>query len=270
MPPRVVRIRSENAEFQHIETLRRNRRKRHRHREFFVEGVRPINRLRANGWPVHAWCYADDARLSDWARAILDDSTAATHYEMPSALVAKLSRKDEPSELIAVVEMPADDLARIPVRDDGVIVLLDRPSSPGNVGTILRSCDALGAHGVIVTGHAIDVYDPEVVAATAGSFFDVPVVRLPSPSEVEAFIAERPLQLVGTSANATTPIHDVDLRKPTLLLVGNETHGLAERYRELAHVMATIPMRDDGGATSLNVATATTVLLYELRRQRGS
>jgi tRNA G18 (ribose-2'-O)-methylase SpoU len=95
-------------------------------------------------------------------------------------------------------------------------------------------------------------------------------VRLPSPSEVEAFIAERPLQLVGTSANATTPIHDVDLRKPTLLLVGNETHGLAERYRELAHVMATIPMRDDGGATSLNVATATTVLLYELRRQRGS
>ena len=77
MPPRVVRIRSENAEFQHVETLRRNRRKRHRHREFFVEGVRPINRLRANGWPVHAWCYGE--QLSDWARAIVDDSTATTH-----------------------------------------------------------------------------------------------------------------------------------------------------------------------------------------------
>ena len=268
MPPRVVRIRSENAEFQHVETLRRNRRKRHRHREFFVEGVRPINRLLANGWPVHAWCYGE--QLSDWARAILEDSTAATHYEMPSALVAKLSRKEEPSELIAVVAMPADDPARIPVHDDAVLVVLDRPSRPGNVGTILRSCDALGAHGVIVTGHAIDVYDPEVVAATAGSFFDVPVVRLPSPDEVADFVAHTDLQLVGTSANATTPLHAVDLRRPTLFLVGNETHGLAERYRELAHVMATIPMRDSGGATSLNVATATTVLLYELRRQRGS
>ncbi len=271
MPPRKVRIRSENAEFQHIETLRRNRRKRHRHREFFVEGVRPVNRLLACGWPVRAWCFAEDATLSDWARGILDRSTAQLHYAMPASLMAKLSRKEETSELIAIVRMPADDLARIPVHDDAVLVLLDRPVSPGNVGTILRSCDALGAHGVIVTGHAVDIYDPEVIAATAGSFFDVPVVRLPSPTEVADFVAHArvPLQLVGTSAGAGVEIHAVDLRKPTLLLVGNETHGLAERYRELAHVMATIPMRSDTAATSLNVATATTVLLYELRRQRG-
>jgi TrmH family RNA methyltransferase len=271
MVGRFVRIRSENAEFQHIETLRRNRRKRHRHREFFVEGVRPINRLIANDWPVRAWCFADDGSQSDWAQQILEDSRAHTHYAMPRELVAKLSRKDEPSELIAIVEMPPDDLARIPVRDDAVLLVLDRPSSPGNLGTILRSCDALGAHGVIVTGHAVDLYDPEVVAATAGSFFDVPAVRLPSPDDVAAFVRDAavPLQIVGTSAAGTSELADVDLRKPTVFLVGNETHGLAERYRELAHVVATIPMREGTAASSLNVATATTVLLYELRRQRS-
>jgi TrmH family RNA methyltransferase len=74
---------------------------------------------------------------------------------------------------------------------------------------------------------------------------------------------------VGTSAAADTELSAVDLRKPTLLLVGNETHGLAERYRELSDVVATIPMRTSTAATSLNVACATTVLLYELRRQRS-
>jgi TrmH family RNA methyltransferase len=270
MGPRLVRIHGENAEFQHVETLRRNRRKRHRHREFFVEGVRPINRMLARAWTVRAWCFADDERLSDWAQGILRASTAPVHYAMSSELMRGLSRKDETSELIAVVQMPADDLARIPVHDDAVLVLLDRPSSPGNLGSILRSCDALGAHGVLVTGHAVDIYDPEVVAATAGSFFDVPVVRVPSPDDVVAFVrdAAAPLQLVGTSAAAESPLHAVDLRKPTLFLVGNETHGLADRWRELSDVLAAIPMRESTAATSLNVACATTVLLYELRRQR--
>ena len=92
------------------------------------------------------------------------------------------SNKSEPSELLALVAMPADDLDRIPLSPDLLVVAFDRPASPGNLGSIIRSCDALGAHGVIMTGHSVDLYDPETISASVGSLFALPVVRLPSPA----------------------------------------------------------------------------------------
>src|SRR5215470_6453782 len=101
---------------------------------------------------------------------------------MAPGLLAELGAKDEGSpELVAVVEMPGDDLDRIQAGSDFLGVLLDRPASPGNIGSIIRAADALGAHGVIVTGHAADVYDPRCVRASTGSLFALPVVRAPRP-----------------------------------------------------------------------------------------
>ncbi|HET8626457.1 MAG TPA: TrmH family RNA methyltransferase, partial [Thermomicrobiales bacterium] len=178
MPSRTVRISTENHAFQHLDALRRKRETRHRHRQFFVEGVRPIDQALAHGWPVEAFAYARDRRLSDWARDILARSPARTHYEVAPALFDKLSGKAEPSELLAIVAMPDDDLARIPLAADLLVVVCDRPASPGNLGTTLRSCDAFGAHGLIVAGHATDLYAPETVAATTGSLFALPAVRV--------------------------------------------------------------------------------------------
>jgi len=269
--PRVARVSSENNAFQHIEVLRRNREKRHRHREFFLEGVRPINQALAHGWTMRSFAYSRERRLSGWAEGTLARSTAETHYELPLRLMEKLSAKDEPSELIAVAAMPPDNLARIPIRDDFLVVAFDRPASPGNLGTILRSCDALGAHGLVITGHAVDLYDPETISASTGSLFAVPAVRLPSPKELAPWIdATRAtlgrLQIVGTDERATTDLDAHDFRPPTLLLVGNETWGLSAAYTALCDATARIPML--GSASSLNVASATSIALYEIARQR--
>lgn len=272
MKPIVTKIYSENAEFQQIETLRRNRIKRNRSGVFFVEGVRPINQALRNNWLIHAFVYTRENRLSDWAEGLLARSSAKIHYELPASLMEQLSQKEEPSELIAIVTMPADDLARIPVRDDFLAVVFDRPASPGNLGTVIRSCDALRVAGVIVTGHSVDLYDPETIRATTGSFFAVPAVRLPSHKELASWFDELRgrlprLQVIGTSAKASIPISQHDFTAPTVLLIGNENHGLSENYRALCDVMVTIPMY--GSATSLNVACATSILLYEVARQRG-
>src|SRR5579884_3390173 len=104
--PRIVRIYSENNDFQYAETLRRKREKRLRHREFFVEGVRPINQALKHNWRINAFFYTREKRLSDWAENILRHSPAQTHFELPLPLMEKLSNKAEPSELIAVVAMP--------------------------------------------------------------------------------------------------------------------------------------------------------------------
>jgi 23S rRNA (uridine2479-2'-O)-methyltransferase len=272
MKPTVTRIYTENAEFQQIETLRRNRIKRNRSRTFFVEGVRAINQALLNNWPIHAFVYTRESRLSDWAEGVLAGSDAKIHYELPAHLIQKLSQKEETSELIAIVAMAADDLSRIPVRDDFLAVVFDRPSNPGNLGTVIRSCDALRVAGMIVTGHSVDLYDPETIRASTGSFFSVPTVRLSSHRELVPWLDELRgrlprLQVIGTSAKAPIPISQHDFTAPSVFLIGNENHGLSENYRALCDVTVTIPMY--GSATSLNVACATSILLYEVARQRG-
>lgn len=273
MNPEIVRLYSENNDFQRLETLKRNRTKRQRLRELFVEGVRPINLALRHGWTVRSFIYAHERErpLSDWARGILRGSYAERHYVLPLALMRTLSGKDETSELLATVAMPPDDPKRLPLREDLLTVVFDRPASPGNLGALLRSCDALGAHGLVITGHAADVYAPETVAASAGSLFAVPVVRLPSHRELlEWFEVVRTgigaFQVVGASAHAEVDVANHDLTRPTVLLVGNETWGLSVTYRELCDALLRIPM--GGSATSLNVASAASILLYEVGRQR--
>ncbi len=269
--PKITRIYSENNDFQYVETLRRRREKRHKSREFFVEGVRPINQALHYGWTVNAFLYAHDAPLSDWARDILAQSRAATHYELPAHLMGQLSNKDEPSEVIALLAMPPDNLSRIPLTPGLRVVVFDRPASPGNLGSIIRSCDALGADGLVITGHAVDLYDPETISASTGSFFAVPSVRLPSSRELQPWFdairaAVGPFNVVGSSARAAVDLAEHDFIAPTVLVVGNETWGLSAGYKELCDVLVRIPIV--GSATSLNVASATSIMLYEIDRQR--
>ena len=269
--PKITRVYSENNDFQYVETLRRRREKRHKSRAFFVEGVRPINQALRYGWTVNAFLYAHDAQLSDWARGILASSRAATHYELPAHLMERLSNKEEPSELIALLAMPADDLSRIPLTPGLRVVVFDRPASPGNLGTIIRSCDALGADGLVITGHSVDLYDPETISASTGSFFAIPTVRLPSSRELRPWFdairaAVGPFNVVGSSARGTVDLAEHDFTAPTVLVVGNETWGLSAGYKELCDALVRIPIV--GSATSLNVASATSIMLYELDRQR--
>lgn len=273
MTAKVVRVYSENATFQHFETLRRNREKRQRHREFVVEGVRQINLALAHGWAVNGWLYSPERKRSGWATAMLETHRSPVHYQLAEALLAKLSSKDEPSELLALIAMPPDDLARIPVRADLLVVVFDRPASPGNLGATIRSCDALGAHGLVITGHAADLYDPETVSASVGSLFALPVVRLASPKELEPWLDRvrheiGPFQMVGSSARADHPAPEHDWTKPTVLVIGNEATGISAHYRQRCDTIVSIPQV--GAATSLNVAAAASILLYEAQRQRRS
>jgi tRNA G18 (ribose-2'-O)-methylase SpoU len=267
----IIKIYAENSDFQYIETLQRNRTKRNRAGEFVVEGVRAINQAVLNDWKINALVYTRDRRLSAWAAGVIETVGATTHYVLSAPLLEKISQKEDTSELIAIAAMPADDLRRIPERENLLVVVFDRPTNPGNLGTTLRSCDALQVDGAIITGHAVDLYDPETIRATTGSFFNLPVVRLPSSAELVPWFERLRqrldgLQIIGTSAKAEIPIQSHDFTTPTILLVGNESHGLSENARAVCDAMVTIPMY--GSATSLNVACAVSILLYEVDRQR--
>ena len=267
-----TRITSRNARFQVLQTLLTNRTKRHRAGVFIVQGVRPITMAVEHGWDVRALITDADRSLSAWAREVLAATSGAERIAMAPDLLAELSEKAEGStELLAVVAMRPDDLARIPVGPDVLGVVLDRPTQPGNIGSVIRSADAFGAHGVVTTGHAADAYDPKSVRASTGSFFAMPVVRAAGQDEVVDWVAAHrssgtPVVLVATDEEGEAEVSAFDLTQPALLLVGNETAGLSRAWREAADVTLRIPMR--GTASSLNAANAASVVLYEARRQR--
>ena len=254
--PRTVSTR--NAAFQQWQALLTNRTKRQRAGEFLVQGVRPITLAAEHGWEIRTLLYTGGPR-SRWAEDLL---RRYDHAELSGELMSELGEKDE-QELIAVVGLPPDRLDRIPEGPGMLVVVFDRPASPGNIGTLIRSADAFGAHGVIVTGHAADPYDPRAVRASTGSLFAIPVVRVPSHREVLDWTTAR---IVATDEQGDTDVADADLTGPVVVLVGNEATGLSAAWRDAAHQTVRIPI--GGAASSLNAAVAGTVVLYEAARQR--
>lgn len=265
-------IYSRDADFQKFQVLRSNRNKRHRYGEFLVEGVRNLNQAAENGWSFSALLYARGRELSGWARDMLAQVKALVHYRLSPELLEELSGKEDSSELMAVVKMRPGDLALLPLPENPLLVLFDRPSNRGNLGTLLRSCDGLGADGLILTGHGVDLYDPEVVTASMGSFFRIPAVQAENRQVAELIARCREryprFKTIGTTAHRQHPIYGQDLTGPVMLLLGNETDGLSYAYKQSCDVLCTIPMAEDGSASSFNVACAGTVLLYEVVRQR--
>jgi 23S rRNA (uridine2479-2'-O)-methyltransferase len=264
--PPVLRVTSRNAAFQQWQALLSSRVKRQRAGEFIVQGVRPITLAVGQGWPVRFMIYDMSRPLSRWAAGMVAAS-GARQVAMAPQLLSELGGKDGGApEMVAVAAIPPDDFSRIPRGPGLLAVAFDRPASPGNIGTVIRSADALGAHGVIVTGHAADPYDPKSVRASTGSLLAVPVVRAVSHSDVIGWARAGAAVIIGTDENGDADIADLDLTGPALLVIGHEATGLSTAWRQACDVIGRIPIT--GAASSLNAAGAATVALYEASRQR--
>jgi TrmH family RNA methyltransferase len=266
-----LRVSTRNARFQQWAALSGNRNKRHRTGTFLIHGVRPISLAVQHGWPLDAVLHTSGRTLSSWARGVVDGFDGDV-FALDDDLLHELGGKDDDvPELIAVGRTRPDELGRIPFPRNGLVLVFDRPTSPGNLGTLIRSADALGADGVAVSGHAADVYDPRTVRASTGSLFAVPTVQGLMAAEVSAWargVAGDALRIVGTDEGASVRVDSHDFSGPTVLVVGNETAGLSTAWREACTDLVSIPI--GGAASSLNAASAGTVVLYEIARQRSA
>lgn len=273
-PPRAQAVTTRNATFQYWQTLLGNRTKRNRAGEMIVQGVRPITLALESPLPVRAVLVTRAATRSRWATdaiAAAEREGAASYLVAPELMQELGEKEDDAPELLLIVAIPPDDLSRLPAPADALYVALDRPASPGNIGTVVRTVDALGGHGVIVTGHAADPYDPKALRASTGSAVMTPTVRASGAAPVLEWIAATrasgvDIQIVGTDEAGTQDVWEVDLTRPTLIVTGNEHSGMSAAWKDACDVLARIPMT--GHASSLNAANATAVLLYEALRQR--
>ena len=230
MSNKVIKISKNNSNFQEIESLKNNRNKRHKKQIFFVEGVQNIKDAISNDWTIFAFIYSDFNKLSDWAKGILDLSEV--NYEISNELMEQLSDKEDTSEILALVRMKEENVT---YSDKPLILFLDRPSKKGNLGTILRSADALFVDELLFTGHSVDIYDPVVITSSMGSFFKVPFRYIETKEDFENYYNDLKdtypnLKIIGSSLQATKLIQEVNYKTPIILLAGNEENGLSNYY----------------------------------------
>lgn len=256
-----------NPLVRYIRQLRSSRKARTH--EFFVEGVQAVAEAYRNGWIVRRLIYSPPFVTSPWAKKTLEESDPATRVALKPQLFERLSERDEPPELMAIVARPEG--LRIPLGPHLLVIALDRIRNAGNLGSIVRSADAFGATGVLVIEPSVDIYDPKAVRATMGSLFSVPTLSLRSPEAFREWVQGArhvlgEVRVVGAVPREALPVDSCDLTGPTILLVGNEQEGLSDAVLSQCTERVSIPMK--GSADSLNGAVAASICLYEATRQR--
>ena len=233
-----------------------------------IEGYREVKRALDNGHPLHELFFCpplfqganEPALLERCARA------GAELLECSPAVFEKLAYRERPEGLLAVGPQVRRALAELRLPADPLLVVAESIEKPGNLGTILRSADAAGAHAVLVCDRCTDINNPNVVRASIGTLFSVPVVETGS-AEAAAWLARHAVRIVATTPHTDTLYTEVDLRGGVAILLGTEQYGLSAEWLARADARVRIPML--GQADSLNVAAAATILLFEAVRQRG-
>jgi len=246
-----------------------NRRKRDESGLFLIEGYRELRRAVDNGWTIKTLFFCSDLFLGENEPDLISQIEAdkALVYECTPSVFQKISYRDRPDGLLAVAVQRRDSLGLLgsQLSDNPILVVAEAIEKPGNLGSILRSADGIGADGVIVCDRCTDIYNPNVVRASVGTLFTIPVVEAKG-GETSFWLQEQGIEVVATSPAAELEFTEADLSGPVAIVVGTEQIGLTEMWLASADIKVSIPMR--GEADSLNVATATTLLLYEALRQR--
>ena len=252
-----------NSHVKHIRSLAADRRERRRERLFLLEGVRLVADALAHGGQFELVLYAPEQ---------LDDTAAGREllarvqqlpgsYEATPQVVAAAADTVHPQGIVALARWPAIEPGR-----PGIMLLLDAIQDPGNLGTLLRSAEAVGVAQVLCIGGTVDAYSPKVVRAAMGAH-----MRLALEQDLSWDETFEHLQIVdhvyAADAEASMPYYAADWRQPSALIIGNEAHGLSEEARAHATRLIGIPMK--GRAESLNAAIAGSVILFEALRQRS-
>lgn len=233
---------------------------------FMAEGLKLVIDAIDLGWTIRTLVFAKTQMGNPAVEKIAARTKASGGLvlEVSEKVLSAITRKDNPQMVLGVFKQRWASLRDIRPQDGDVWVALDRVRDPGNLGTVIRTVDAVGAKGVILVGDSTDPFSLETVRATMGSVFAVPVAK----ASAEAFLswrAQAGARIVGTHLKGSVDYRTVDYRKgPLVLLMGNEQQGLPDALADACETLIRIPQA--GRADSLNLAVATGVALYELRR----
>jgi TrmH family RNA methyltransferase len=224
---------------------------------FVVEGLHPVGEALEAGWDVETILYAPDVLVSDFAKSLLADH-AERLQPVTNDVMESMAGKDNPQGILAIVAKRHPILSEwVPAQQ---MVAMVSPQDPGNLGTVLRTMDAVGADALFLVDGGVDPYHPACVRASMGALFWKPVFEL-SFAELLTWSKPRMIQTIATSAHAQKDYRQFHPSQPWLLVLGPEQKGLSAEQLRLCNAAVALPMR--GRASSLNLAVAAGLFLYE-------
>ncbi len=238
-----------------------NKKARLESKTFLVEGIYHVAEAIQAGWDVDVVLYAPDLLTSPFAKDLLDGVAHIKLQPISAHLLESLAGKENPQGILAVVkqkEFKFDD-----VKNVQRAVALVSPQDPGNVGTILRTIDAINIDALFLLEGGVELYHPTVIRASMGTIFWKPIIQA-SFTEFVAWTKQKNIQLIGTSAKADVSYQSLIPQIPWALILGNEQKGLTKEQVDACDVTVSIPM--NGRVSSLNLSVAAGVLLYGLRK----
>ncbi|MDF2382364.1 RNA methyltransferase [Nostoc ellipsosporum NOK] len=254
-----------------IKRVRNLRDKKHRREEglFLAEGLRILTEAHEAGWVPEYLFFSKDMAGHALVRSLIDatEGKGGWAVETNNDILSKLSGKDNPGAVVGVYPEFAVTLADLDRSKAGIWLVAERLRDPGNMGTILRTADAVGAGGLILIDDCVDPFSVEAVRASMGALFTVPVARA-SWGDFLVWLRKGPGQLVGLSLDTEHDYRAPRYEAPTFLLTGNEAQGMPGFMAEACDLLVKIPML--GKADSLNAAMATAVMAYEVLGQQRS
>lgn len=227
---------------------------------FVVEGRREISRCMAAGFRVESLFVCPE--IAEGFRI-----PGCRTFEVSRAVYGKIAYREGTEGVVAEVRTRENGLDDLPeLKENPLIVVLESVEKPGNLGAVLRSCDAAGADALIICDPLTDLYNPNLVRASTGAIFTVPCAVCDSRQAI-GFLRERGIRILTAQLQDSSPYYDCDMRQGTAIVLGTESTGLTDVWREAADAHIRIPML--GKLDSLNVSVSAAILLYESVRQRN-
>lgn len=266
-PARLEITSAANPRVKHLVALRR-RRVRDAEQVTLVEGFEELDLALSCGVRPLALFYCPELNRPESAEADLDERAAECGAEVIRVsrdVFGKIAYRESPDGWLAVVPAIPASLGGLRIGADALVVVCQGVEKPGNLGAILRTADAAGVSAVLATDPVTDWGNPNVIRASKGTVFSVPVAAS-GTDQVLAWLRERAIGIVAATPSADTLLHQADLTGPVAIAVGSEKHGLTDQWLDQAAIRIRIPMF--GRADSLNVATSAAIVCYEAVRQR--
>ena len=246
----------------------RNRRERDATGQFIIEGFRELSRALASGIDIKELYSCEALFLGTNEPALIADTitTGATHIRLDEAPFRKAAYRDRPEGLLAVARQFDTQLSSLELDDEPLILVVESIEKPGNLGTMMRTADAAGVNAVVVANPTTDAFNPNVVRASIGSLFTVPLA-VASTDEALTWLGISGIRPIVTTPDTEQLHWQADYSGAVALVVGSEQYGLSASWLDSAEDRVRIPMA--GTADSLNAAMAAGITLFEAVRQRA-
>ena len=251
---------TQNPKIKNLLLLREKSRERREQGLFVVEGLRELQHCLEGGFALRTLFVCPEI-----ANLAALPAISCPQIQLPEALYRKVACRESTEGIIAEVEYRERTLESLQLRENPLVVVLESVEKPGNLGAVLRSADAAGVDAVLIGDPLTDLYNPNLIRASLGAVFTVPVAA-DSSARIIAWLKEHGIRILTAQLQDSALYYDTDMRQGTALVMGTESTGLTDQWRRAADAHIRIPML--GRLDSLNVSVSAAILLFEAVRQR--